>query len=100
MKRPRSLLPLGGGILGVGLLASGLAFANGGEFFLPQTATRTGWNIWPVLIFRPSAAARSALSRPSCVNSVCASTTNAVSSASPAATSIRRRAPRARRFER
>ena len=35
MKRPRYLLPLGGGILGVGLLASGIALANGGEFFLP-----------------------------------------------------------------
>ena len=35
MKRPRYLLPLGGGVLGVGLLVSGIALANGGEFFLP-----------------------------------------------------------------
>jgi hypothetical protein len=35
MKRPNYLLPLGGGILGVGLLVSGIALANGGEFFLP-----------------------------------------------------------------
>jgi hypothetical protein len=34
MKRPR-ILSLGGGILGVALTVSGLAFANGGEFFLP-----------------------------------------------------------------
>lgn len=35
MKRPRTALSLGGGILGVGILASGIALANGGEFFLP-----------------------------------------------------------------
>ena len=36
MKRPqRNLLALGGSVLGLSLLASGVALANGGEFFLP-----------------------------------------------------------------
>jgi hypothetical protein len=35
MKRPLKLMALGGSILGIGLMASGLALANGGEFFLP-----------------------------------------------------------------
>ena len=36
MKRPqRNLLVLGGSVLGLSLLASGMALANGGEFFLP-----------------------------------------------------------------
>lgn len=36
MKRPqRHLLALGGSVLGLSLLASGVALANGGEFFLP-----------------------------------------------------------------
>jgi hypothetical protein len=36
MKRPqRNLLVLGGSILGFSLMASGVALANGGEFFLP-----------------------------------------------------------------
>ena len=36
MKRPqRNLLALGGSVLGLSLLASGIALANGGEFFLP-----------------------------------------------------------------
>lgn len=36
MKRPRGVgAVLAGGILGLGLMTSGLALANGGEFFLP-----------------------------------------------------------------
>ena len=36
MKRPhRFAVSLGGGVLGLGLMASGVALANGGEFFLP-----------------------------------------------------------------
>ena len=36
MKRPQlRLLALGGSVLGIGLMVSGLALANGGEFFLP-----------------------------------------------------------------
>jgi hypothetical protein len=36
MKRPqRNLLALGASVLGLSLLASGIALANGGEFFLP-----------------------------------------------------------------
>ncbi len=36
MKRPqRNLIALGGSVLGLCLMASGVALANGGEFFLP-----------------------------------------------------------------